>query len=54
MLCLLCGYVNEKRPSGSPYTRRDRAHHKRCDYVMTIRYRDKRTGRITGGLRNPI
>ena len=51
MLCLRCGYVNEDRKPGSDYTKRDKAHHRRCDYTMCIRYRNNTTGRITGGAR---
>lgn len=51
MLCLRCGYRGEDRPPGSQYTKKDKAHHKRCDYTMTIRYLDTETGRVTGGLR---
>jgi hypothetical protein len=47
MLCLRCGYAQKAR-GGANYTREDRAHHARCDFTMTIRYRDAR-GRITGG-----
>jgi hypothetical protein len=49
MLCLRCGYRNEDRVPGSPYTKRDKAHHQRCDYTMTIRYFDTETKRVRGG-----
>lgn len=47
MLCLRCGYA-QKAHGGARYTQQDRAHFARCDFTMTIRYRDTR-GRITGG-----
>lgn len=46
MFCLRCGYANKKKPGAKHYTRADRRHMRRCDFTMTIRYRNKRTGRI--------
>lgn len=49
MLCLRCGYRNEDRPPGSPYTQRDKAHQQRClDFCMTIRYFDEEMKRVQG------
>jgi hypothetical protein len=50
VLCLCCGYVNDEREPRSPYTKKDLAHQRRCDFVMTIRYVTQ-SGRITGGIR---
>lgn len=49
MFCLRCGYRREAQGSDKP-TKKDRAHLKRCDYTMTIRY-VLPNGRITGGVR---
>lgn len=50
MICLRCGYI-QRASGGRRYTGEDRAHLARCDYTMTIRYRDSR-GRISGGQRD--
>lgn len=46
MMCLRCGYRNQAK-DGDPYSKRDRAHHRRCNYIMTIRMVDE-SGRILG------
>lgn len=47
MMCLRCGYLKKGRQE---HTREDKAHLRRCDYTMTIRYVTK-TG-IRGGIRD--
>ena len=47
MTCLVCGYRQEAY-GGAFATVNDKAHRKRCDFFMMIRYRT-RTGLVGGG-----
>ena len=38
MICLRCGYVQKKKTGDAHYTKEDKAHRRRCDFNMTIRY----------------
>lgn len=51
LFCIRCGYWNKKLPGAADYTAEDKAHQKRCDFFMMIRYINMKTGRITGGAR---
>ena len=49
MICLRCGYRQKMKKGAKDYTRKDKRHLSRCDFNMTIRYMNMKSGKIIDG-----